>query len=108
MVTGFWLRNRKGIFHIHDSASHTWHVCAVMRLRSEKKSQVTRHLKKSRRYRTMKAFSLNASIVTAANNIRNKISEVQDDLIAKTDQAIRIFEVGENVKFIVPVPGLIL
>jgi len=56
----------------------------------------------------MKAFSLNASIVTAANNIRNKISEVQDDLIAKTDQAIRIFEVGENVKFIVPVPGLIL
>lgn len=43
----------------------------------------------------------NANIVIAVNNIKNKILEVQDDLIIKTDQAIRIFETGENLKFIV-------
>lgn len=43
----------------------------------------------------------NANIVIAVNNIINKIIEIHDDLIIKTDQAIRIFEAGENIKFIV-------
>ncbi|NOX32203.1 MAG: methyl-accepting chemotaxis protein [Deltaproteobacteria bacterium] len=43
----------------------------------------------------------NANIVVAVNNIKNRLSEIQDDLIKKTDQMKGVFKVGENVKFIV-------
>ncbi|MBU2630455.1 MAG: methyl-accepting chemotaxis protein, partial [Proteobacteria bacterium] len=43
----------------------------------------------------------NTNIVVAVDNIKNKILEIQDDLVIRTNQTIRIFTVGENVKFIV-------
>ncbi|MCK5164025.1 MAG: methyl-accepting chemotaxis protein [Desulfobacula sp.] len=42
-----------------------------------------------------------ANIVGAVNNIKNKIFQIQDDLLKKTDQMNGVFKVGENVKFIV-------
>ncbi|MBU1581817.1 MAG: methyl-accepting chemotaxis protein [Proteobacteria bacterium] len=43
----------------------------------------------------------NTNIVVAVNNIKNKIFEIQEDLLKKTDQMNGVFKVGENVKFIV-------
>lgn len=43
----------------------------------------------------------NANIVVAVDNIKNKISEIQEDLLKKTDQMNGVFKVAENVKFIV-------
>ncbi|MCP4023802.1 MAG: methyl-accepting chemotaxis protein, partial [Desulfobacteraceae bacterium] len=46
-------------------------------------------------------MSTNTSLVVAVNNIKNKISEIQNDLQRKVNQMDGVFKVGENTKFIV-------
>ncbi len=42
----------------------------------------------------------NAKLVVGANNIKVKITEIQEDLIRKVSQMDTVFKVSENVKFI--------
>lgn len=42
----------------------------------------------------------NANLVVGANNIKAKITEIQEDLVRKVSQMNTVFKVNENVKFI--------
>ncbi len=42
-----------------------------------------------------------ANIIVAVNNIKTKISEIQEDFTKKITQMNSVFKVGENVKFII-------